>query len=308
MNKFDKIFRSFMLGEANLYSTDPIVDVVNQITQDKKISDKRIIDWFIKAEKRYFQDSQNDNENARMRLIQKHTPKEGDPDWSANSFDVTYTDERISFLNHVADYFKTKDDQYLKDLFKKTPKDVYMVEVPAWDDSMSSAKVSSNFDLVEGEDYEVVKEMPPYKWVQSLSKKMCKYEGETMGHCAAGYDPENIISLWDQNNKPHVTLEIDGDEINQIKGKQNAAPVAKYVPYVVSFIKQSGYTVTGDGRNIGMTKWRDRFYFPDSDEYEKIKATQIIPAQKARIDAILSRMRTVNESYQYVAGYLRYLK
>jgi hypothetical protein len=308
MNKFDRIFRSFMLGEANLFSTENIQYVIDQLAQDKRITDNRIIDWFVKAEKKYFQDSQNDNQNITRGLLRKHEVKEGDPSWAADSYEVEYTDERISFLNHVADYFNTKDEQYLKDLFKKTYKDVYLTEIPAWDKSLASAKVSNDFKLKEGVDYEVIKSVPPYKWVQSLSKAACKYEGDSMGHCAAGYDPENIISLWDENNKPHVTLEIQGDEIHQIKGKQNAAPVPKYVPYVVDFIKGSDYVVVSDGLNIGMVKWGDQFYFRDSQKYEDLKINVIIPTQKKRIDQILSMIKTVNEQYQYVSGYLRYLK
>ena len=53
--------------------------------------------------------------------------------------------------------------------------------------------------------------------------------------------------LHDQFNTP-VTV----DDIIQIKGKQNAAPVAKYLPHVQDFVKSGNWGRVGDLQNSGL--------------------------------------------------------
>lgn len=114
-----------------------------------------------------------------------------------------------------------------------------------------------------------------------------KYEGDTMGHCVGGYCPDvvsgrsRIYSLRDPKGMPHVTIETNpmmnyerqaaemkragatGEEIaaffenpphviRQIKGKQNAAPVAAYLPYVQDFVRSGNWSDVGDLFNTGL--------------------------------------------------------
>jgi len=105
-------------------------------------------------------------------------------------------------------------------------------------------------------------------------------EGHMMGHCVGSYCEQvqgggtRIFSLRDPSGKPHVTVEVapgskgfenrlkpevaqelgipEEFSIQQIKGKQNAAPVAEYLPYVQDFIKNSPLgTPWGDVRELG---------------------------------------------------------
>lgn len=320
MNKFDRLFKR-IIGEANLVSTASIDAAIDKIAADKEITDERIINWLKKTEKRYFENINNDAENERKGLIKKYTAQEGDPSWMSNAYTVEYTPEREDFLKHVVDYFNAMEGRqtgWLDSLYKKTADQVYKKEVPDWDKSLSKnvGKVRKNVDnaaragLTLDVDYEIIEQLSDgSKWVQALTTKMCSYEGETMGHCAAGYDPSKIISFWDVDNSPHVTLEVnDKRQIKQIKGKSNAAPVPKYVPYVVDFIKKYNYDVIEDGRNVGMVPWKGKFYFKDSNKFEQVYKNEIIPAQRDAIERIRQSIITINEKFQYVLGYVGLLK
>jgi hypothetical protein len=81
-----------------------------------------------------------------------------------------------------------------------------------------------------------------YYWYD-IKSSACNLEGLKMGHCGAGLAEGNLYSLRSPSGTrkdpdPHVTIELTGDgTIHQIKGKENAAPVKKYWPYVSWFIK-----------------------------------------------------------------------
>ena len=81
-----------------------------------------------------------------------------------------------------------------------------------------------------------------YYWYD-IKSDACNIEGLKMGHCGKGLAEGNLYSLRSPSGTrkdpdPHVTIELTGDgTIHQIKGKENAAPVKKYWPYVSWFIK-----------------------------------------------------------------------
>jgi hypothetical protein len=83
-------------------------------------------------------------------------------------------------------------------------------------------------------------------WVQLKSQQALEQEGKAMGHCVSSYygtvksGATKIFSLRDEENQPHVTMEVRDDTIYQVKGKKNAPPVAKYVPYVKDFLNKLG--------------------------------------------------------------------
>ncbi len=98
-----------------------------------------------------------------------------------------------------------------------------------------------------------------YRFALLKSEKDLAKEGERMCHCAGGYGHEidhgsDIVSLRDQRNRPHVTLEILGSrEVVQIKGKANGPVAPRYRRYVADFIRDLGLEVTGDQENAGLT-------------------------------------------------------
>jgi hypothetical protein len=73
-----------------------------------------------------------------------------------------------------------------------------------------------------------------------------KFEGQVMGHCVGGQNYKTkvkgkismIISLRDQENEPHVTIEIDipSSQVVQQYGKGNKEPVKKYQKLLKEFV------------------------------------------------------------------------
>jgi len=115
-----------------------------------------------------------------------------------------------------------------------------------------------------------------------------KYEGDTMGHCVGGYCDDvaagrsRIYSLRDAKGEPHVTIEVapdpgaltdayrwDNPSIKQIKGKQNRAPNAEYLPFVQDFVKSGKWSDVGDLQNTGLRRSRDIW---NDLEQQKIRA------------------------------------
>ena len=119
-----------------------------------------------------------------------------------------------------------------------------------------------------------------------------------MGHCVGGegYDQETILSLRDQNGLPHATIQLDQkNAVVQIKGKQNKAPILNYQRYIIDFIKKNNLIVKEDGKNIGMNKYNNSFYFPDSDEWKSIYKNKIIPLQNQKFEELKKRINKNNK-------------
>lgn len=90
------------------------------------------------------------------------------------------------------------------------------------------------------------------------------------------YDPE--LSQMANMHRAARTLYPDyfeagknaPDEIIQIKGKQNAAPVEKYLPYVQDFVKSGQWGRVGDLRNTGLRQIGGK-YFSNEELGEAMK-------------------------------------
>ena len=104
--------------------------------------------------------------------------------------------------------------------------------------------------------------------VQLTTPEALDFESEYMGHCVGKgiYDEEikdktvKIYSLRDENGEPHATFEVRGKSIEQCKGKQDKAPVAKYRPYIQEFVRAKKLDVNGDIKNIGLIKCVGEYY------------------------------------------------
>ena len=94
------------------------------------------------------------------------------------------------------------------------------------------------------------------------------FESEYMGHCvgSGGYDngvadgTTQIYSIRDERGEPHVTFEVRGNSIKQVKGKQNKCPVAKYMPAVQAFVHANNFDIDGDIKNTGLIKQDGKYY------------------------------------------------
>lgn len=89
-----------------------------------------------------------------------------------------------------------------------------------------------------------------------LSPEDCQVEGDLMGHCVGDYADDvangntEIYSLRDPKNRPHVTIEVVPKmvwgknhkelqyTVEQIQGKENKEPVAKYHRYIDEWLHE----------------------------------------------------------------------
>lgn len=103
---------------------------------------------------------------------------------------------------------------------------------------------------------------------QLMTPDALDFESDYMGHCVGkgSYDADvasgrtKIYSIRDERGEPHVTLEVRGTEVHQIKGKQNKAPVRKYVPSVVKFIESQHLEIVNDLKNLGLIHQDGKLY------------------------------------------------
>ena len=108
-------------------------------------------------------------------------------------------------------------------------------------------------------------DMAAYKLTTSAA---LDFESEYMGHCvgSGGYDygvadgTTQIYSIRDERGEPHVTFEVRGNSIKQVKGKQNKCPVAKYMPAVQAFVHANNFDIDGDIKNTGLIKQDGKYY------------------------------------------------
>ena len=201
--------------------------------------------------------------------LEPHNYKEGEPEWMAKDDVVDFTDVGDwPKMDHIMDYFNSLSDREREKIVKK-PYEQVDKEVAQWDKELAEQEKSSEGRLKKDKDYEVIGKDGEFTWVKLKTKAAYECEGEGMGHCVGGYDPDDsnntIISLWDKRGQPHVTIEIqeytndpyydsgppgvdnsgrpggvgyDLEEIVQIKGKQNEPPADKYKDITARFVKK----------------------------------------------------------------------
>ena len=201
--------------------------------------------------------------------LEPHNYKEGEPEWMAKDDVVDFTDVGDwPKMDHIMDYFNSLSDREREKIVKK-PYEQVDKEVAQWDKELAEQEKSSEGRLKKDKDYEVIGKDGEFTWVKLKTKAAYECEGEGMGHCVGGYDPDDsnntIISLWDKRGEPHVTIEIqeytndpyydsgppgvdnsgrpggvgyDLEEIVQIKGKQNEPPADKYKDITARFVKK----------------------------------------------------------------------
>jgi hypothetical protein len=86
-----------------------------------------------------------------------------------------------------------------------------------------------------------VQSLDGWSWVK-LGEQDCRdHEGALMQHCGQAMAGD-MVSLRDPNGKPHITAELDTDQLPwrfyQFKGKQNNAPAKQYWKYALDLFQQ----------------------------------------------------------------------
>jgi len=261
--------------------------------------------------------------------LEPHKYKEGEPEWMKKDDVVDFSETgNWPKMEHIMDYFNSLSDREREKIVKK-PYEQVNDEVEQWDKELAEQERSEDTSLKEGEDYEVIGKDGEFTWVKLKTQAAYTCEGEGMGHCVGGYDPDDpdntIISLWDKRGQPHVTIEMmeyggnpgqpegDLEEIVQIKGKQNEPPADKYKDITARFVKKwlDGATFNGeaksikdlepsrivrdDGKGIGMFRHEGgdgawHWHFEDTKLWDKINEVDVIPVQQDRIQHILKRV------------------
>ena len=283
--------------------------------------------WFMNSFMKWATQPSKNYELEDILGLEPHEYKEGEPEWMKKPDVMDFQGHGLVQLHshwpkfkHMIDYFNSLSDREREKIVKK-PYDQVEDEVAAWDVKLGKAKVS-DANLKEGTDYDVLYKDGDYTWVKLTTKAAYKCEGQGMGHCVGGYDPDNpdntIISLWDKKGEPHVTIEMqqygggpgqpkgDFEDIVQIKGKQNNAPVGKYKDITARFVKkwldegevneqakdiselEESRIVRDDGEGLGMFRHEGsdgawHWYFEDSKIWDKIYKMDILPMQQYRM-------------------------
>ena len=216
--------------------------------------------------------------------LEPHNYKEGEPEWMAKDDVMDFTDVGDwPKMDHIMDYFNSLSDREREKIVKK-PYEQVDKEVAQWDKELAEQEKSSEGRLKKDKDYEVIGKDGEFTWVKLKTKAAYECEGEGMGHCVGGYDPDDsdntIISLWDKKGEPHVTIEMqdhkddpyhdsgppmdepssgrpggvgyDLEEIVQIKGKHNAPSADKYKDITARFVKKwlDGATFNDEAKSI----------------------------------------------------------
>ena len=123
---------------------------------------------------------------------------------------------------------------------------------------------------------EIIKEYDDMRLVRLTTKEELDEEGKMMGHCVGSYynDVKNnnleIYSIRDSGG-PHVTFEIQGNNIHQVKGKQNAPPVDKYLPITRKIIIDMGWDFSLNSGDIWHLKWEEGKNPEEQERFEKIE-------------------------------------
>ena len=259
--------------EANITNADvlkhEIINLLKTHSRDKPNLEPggAIYNWFTNSLMKWLTGPSDINDVEDLVGLDPHTfrPDLGEPEWMAKD-DVVDFNETGNWpkMDHIMDYFNSLSDREREKIVKK-PYEQVDKEVEQWDKELAEQEKSSEGRLKKDKDYEVIGKDGEFTWVELKTKAAYECEGEGMGHCVGGYDPDDsdntIISLWDKRGQPHVTIEMahyhgfqgvgtqrfedtppdqrgNLDEIVQIKGKQNQPPDAKYKDITARFVKK----------------------------------------------------------------------
>ena len=262
---------------------------------------KRIREYFMKSEDVPYLESVKSNEKDLPEWCQKALSENK----SVFKFDEKrITSDLKEKIMTIRDYLYAMADKYVVDtagLAKKTEKiskihlnflktsnqyatfENVLSAAELWHEKLaiSSKKVRKDEEFYKKslEGTKFIMELPNNTFAyQLLTPNALDFESDNMGHCVGtGYydrDVKNstikIYSIRDFNGESHVTFEVRKDEdgkeaVYQCKGKQNKAPVQKYMDAVQTFLEKMDLDIKGDLKNIGLLKLRVKI---DEEKFE----------------------------------------
>jgi len=208
------------------------------------------------------------------------------PDWLLNKWDITsgqnfYKFEPTALLNHKIIHIRdwlVAARKHEAPFIQKTdcdsiPKGLYHLSVEsAYKKAEFFFSQLSTETALEKKDIQTVLQFENgYRIVELLTENALFYETSHMGHCIGkgAYDEKitagshRYYSLYDNKNKPHVTLEIQNNtcQLVQCFGKENTAPIEKYLPYIQNFLQNKKINLDNDwAKYTGLIKITDKYH------------------------------------------------
>lgn len=149
---------------------------------------------------------------------------------------------------------RTIDLKFIVDWATDTKADLFAynfqeasIEQSKWHQEMLNKYEIEDISIPELDQNRIVFRFSDKKhFLYLLNSDELKFEGNSMGHCVGGQNYKTkvknklsmIISLRDNNNEPHVTIEIDipSSRVVQQYGKGNKEPVKKYQKMLKEFV------------------------------------------------------------------------
>lgn len=260
-----------ILMELNVINIPQIDTFLQGIAQNLPTKDTQ--KWFISRSKKYLINSEEDNAvithfSGKAEPWMKQRQKEGVKLYRFNpSHDLT------TKLAHVVDWVRAMNDTVTGDKAsdqqsiaraKKAIKGLGNTSIAQaielsdqWVIDMNSANASKEMSSYKRPEDE--KGLVPvmvhgeFKWYQLTDQDCLDREGKVMGHCVSSYGSDvasgktMIYSLRDANNFAHATVEVKRGKLEQVKGKRNQPPVAKYQRATVALLNTLSVTPNPNG-------------------------------------------------------------
>ena len=146
------------------------------------------------------------------------------------------------------------------DLFSFTFNEAF-IEQGNWHLQMLSVYDIEKLNIPEiSEDRVVFRFSDKKHFMYLLNSEELKYEGKIMGHCVGGNNYKQklknnlslILSIRDNKNEPHVTIEIDipSKMVTQQYGKGNSEPVKKYRNLIKEFLLYSSNFTSLENKEV----------------------------------------------------------
>ena len=136
------------LYEANLFSKNSLHLELEKILKEKNVTKQPIKDWFLKTYIKWFTSPNEDD--LKTNFIQRYQAQESDPEW-ARKEDVMefkgFSPEYKENLNHFIDFLDTRDETYLKSLYKVTVPQMNQA-VHEWNEQMRAASEKAQKEKV----------------------------------------------------------------------------------------------------------------------------------------------------------------
>jgi hypothetical protein len=258
-----------ILLELNVINIPQIDTFLADIAQN--LPTKETQKWFTSRAKKYLINSEEDNAvithfSGKAEPWMKARQKEGVQMYRFNpSHDLTtklaHVVDWVRAMNDTVTGVKAKDQQSIARA-KKALKGLNNTSIAQavelsnqWVTDMNSGKDSSYKRPEDETGLVPVMVHGEFKWYKLTDQDCLDREGKVMGHCVASYGSSVksgktvIYSLRDNNNFAHATVEVHSGRLEQVKGKRNAPPVAKYQRATVALLNTLNVPPTNRGLN-----------------------------------------------------------